>query len=68
MLGFARDKGGPALRAMGFHDGARMLKALAEYDIDFAEQPVHWTNLDGMARIRAAVPMPSVRPHPGGSR
>ena len=35
-----------------------MLNALAPYDIDFAEQPVHWTNLDGMARIRAAVPMP----------
>ena len=29
MLGFARDHGGPALRAMTFHDRARMLKALA---------------------------------------
>lgn len=29
MLGFARDQGGPALRAMTFHDRARMLKALA---------------------------------------
>ncbi|WPZ21712.1 phenylacetic acid degradation bifunctional protein PaaZ [Sulfitobacter faviae] len=29
MLGFAREHGGPALRAMTFHDRARMLKALA---------------------------------------
>ena len=29
MLEFARTKGGPALRAMSFHDRARMLKALA---------------------------------------
>ena len=29
MVDFARQKGGPALRAMSFHDRARMLKALA---------------------------------------
>jgi oxepin-CoA hydrolase/3-oxo-5,6-dehydrosuberyl-CoA semialdehyde dehydrogenase len=29
MIDFARLKGGPALRAMSFHDRARMLKALA---------------------------------------
>ncbi len=29
MLGYARDVGGPALRALTFHDRARMLKALA---------------------------------------
>ncbi|MDF3381911.1 MULTISPECIES: phenylacetic acid degradation bifunctional protein PaaZ [Sulfitobacter] len=29
MLGFAREHGGPALRAITFHDRARMLKALA---------------------------------------
>lgn len=29
MIDFARQKGGPALRAMTFHDRARMLKALA---------------------------------------
>jgi oxepin-CoA hydrolase/3-oxo-5,6-dehydrosuberyl-CoA semialdehyde dehydrogenase len=29
MIDFARLKGGPALRAMTFHDRARMLKALA---------------------------------------
>ena len=29
MLEYARTKGGPALRAMNFHDRARMLKALA---------------------------------------
>ncbi|NNE53389.1 MAG: phenylacetic acid degradation bifunctional protein PaaZ [Sulfitobacter sp.] len=31
MLGYARDRGGPALRQMTFHDRARMLKALALY-------------------------------------
>lgn len=31
MLAFARETGGPALRAMTFHDRARMLKALALY-------------------------------------
>ena len=31
MLEFARETGGPALRAMTFHDRARMLKALALY-------------------------------------
>ncbi len=31
MLDYARQKGGPALRAMTFHDRARMLKALALY-------------------------------------
>ena len=29
MLAFARTKGGPALRALSFHDRARMVKALA---------------------------------------
>jgi oxepin-CoA hydrolase / 3-oxo-5,6-dehydrosuberyl-CoA semialdehyde dehydrogenase len=31
MLDFARDEGGPAIRAMTFHDRARKLKALALY-------------------------------------
>jgi oxepin-CoA hydrolase/3-oxo-5,6-dehydrosuberyl-CoA semialdehyde dehydrogenase len=31
MLSYARDRGGPALRAMTFHDRARMLKAVALY-------------------------------------
>ncbi len=31
MLDFAKSKGGPALRAMGFHDRAAMLKQLALY-------------------------------------
>ena len=34
------------------------LQALVPFQIDFAEQPVHWTNLEGMARIREAVPIP----------
>jgi L-alanine-DL-glutamate epimerase-like enolase superfamily enzyme len=54
---------GPKLRvdanqAWQVGEAIRMLNALAEYEIDFAEQPVHWTDLDGMVRIRAAVPMP----------
>lgn len=39
-------------------EAIRELNALAEFDIEFAEQPVHWADLDGMARVRAAVPMP----------
>ncbi|XDA99973.1 phenylacetic acid degradation bifunctional protein PaaZ [Sulfitobacter sp. LCG007] len=59
MLDYARDKGGPALRAMTFHDRARMLKALAMvlnekkqalYDISFttgATQRDHLIDIDG---------------------
>ena len=54
---------GPKLRvdanqAWQVGEAVRMLNALAPYQIDFAEQPVHWTDLDGMARIRQSVPMP----------
>ena len=44
---------------MAWHVGEAIqeLNALAEYDIDFAEQPVAWDDLDGLARVRAAVPM-----------
>ena len=56
---YARDKGGPALRAMTFHDRARMLKALALlirehrqtlYDLSFdtgATQADHLIDIDG---------------------
>jgi len=37
MLDYARQKGGPALRAMTFHDRARMLKALALYLMECKE-------------------------------
>lgn len=59
MRGFARDVGGPALRAMTFHDRARMLKALALYlkerrqtlyDLSFdtgATQADHLIDIDG---------------------
>lgn len=59
MLDYARDIGGPALRAMTFHDRARMLKALAAhiskhkqalYDISFdtgAIQSDHMVDIDG---------------------
>ncbi|MCI2399262.1 phenylacetic acid degradation bifunctional protein PaaZ [Aliiroseovarius subalbicans] len=59
MLDHARNVGGPALRAMGFHDRAKMLKALAMhlgqhkqalYDLSFdtgATQSDHMIDIDG---------------------
>ena len=59
MLDYGRDVGGPALRAMTFHDRARMLKAVAMqirkhkqalYDISFdtgATQSDHLIDIDG---------------------
>ncbi len=59
MLDYARTVGGPALRAMSFHDRARMLKALALhlgkhkqalYDLSFrtgATQADHMIDVDG---------------------
>ncbi|MEP5729970.1 MAG: phenylacetic acid degradation bifunctional protein PaaZ [Sulfitobacter sp.] len=59
MLDYARNIGGPALRALTFHDRARMLKALAVhlgqnkqalYDISFstgATQSDHLIDIDG---------------------
>ncbi len=59
MLEYAKSKGGPALRAMTFHDRARLLKALAVYlgerkqelyDISFATgatQSDHMIDIDG---------------------
>ncbi len=59
MLDFGRTKGGPGLRAMTFHDRARMLKALAMhlnankqalYDVSFATgatQSDHAFDIDG---------------------
>jgi len=59
MLDYARNVGGPALRAMTFHDRARMLKALAMelgkhkqalYDLSFstgATQSDHLIDIDG---------------------
>lgn len=59
MLEYARSMGGPALRAMNFHDRARMLKALAAhlgnykkalYDLSFATgatQSDHLIDIDG---------------------
>lgn len=59
MLDHARNLGGPALRAMGFHDRAKMLKALAQhlsahkqqlYDVSFdtgATQGDHAYDIDG---------------------
>lgn len=59
MLDYAKTVGGPALRALGFHDRARMLKALAAhlgqhkqalYDLSFntgATQNDHLIDIDG---------------------
>ena len=59
MLDYARDVGGPALRALTFHDRARLLKALAGhlnkhkqalYDLSFASgatQSDHLIDIDG---------------------
>ena len=59
MLDFARERGGKALRAMTFHDRAKMLKALALhlnankqslYDISFSTggtQTDHMIDVDG---------------------
>jgi L-alanine-DL-glutamate epimerase-like enolase superfamily enzyme len=47
-----------ANQAWSVGEAIRELNALAPFDIEFAEQPVHWADLDGMARVRVAVPMP----------
>ncbi|MGX9356839.1 phenylacetic acid degradation bifunctional protein PaaZ [Roseobacteraceae bacterium S113] len=59
MLDYARSRGGPALRALTFHDRARLLKALAQhlgahkqalYDLSFATgatQKDHLIDIDG---------------------
>ncbi|WP_102224003.1 phenylacetic acid degradation bifunctional protein PaaZ [Acidimangrovimonas sediminis] len=50
MLDHARDTGGPALRAMGFHDRARMLKALAQH-LDARKEELYALNpLTGATR------------------
>ena len=59
MAKFAREKGGPALRAMTFHDRARMLRALADalmakkdalYELSYqtgATKADSWIDVDG---------------------
>lgn len=59
MTRFAREKGGPALRALTFHERARMLKALAEaltakkdalYELSYntgATKADSWIDIDG---------------------
>ena len=59
MARFAREKGGPALRALTFHERARMLKALAEaltarkeelYELSYntgATKADSWIDIDG---------------------
>jgi oxepin-CoA hydrolase/3-oxo-5,6-dehydrosuberyl-CoA semialdehyde dehydrogenase len=60
-LDHARQMGGPALRAMGFHDRARMLKALAGYLTDhkarlFAINPLTGATLrDGRVDIDGGI-------------
>ncbi len=51
MLDHARGNGGPALRALGFHDRARMLKALGQY-LDGRKEELYALNpLTGATRI-----------------
>ena len=50
MLDHARNTGGPALRAMGFHDRARLLKALAAYLDANKEQLYALNTLTGATR------------------
>ncbi|MBP0482403.1 phenylacetic acid degradation bifunctional protein PaaZ [Sagittula salina] len=55
MLSHAIDRGGPALRAMTFHDRARMLKALAGY-IDSRKEELYALNpLTGATRRDGSV-------------
>ncbi|MDX1779969.1 MAG: phenylacetic acid degradation bifunctional protein PaaZ [Thalassovita sp.] len=55
MLDWARDKGGPALRAMTFHERAKMLKALAAY-LDARKEELYALNpLTGATRRDGAI-------------
>ncbi len=55
MLAWARDVGGPALRAMGFHDRARMIKSLAQYLDDRKEALYALNPLTGATRRDGAI-------------
>ncbi|GGE45107.1 hydrophobic dipeptide epimerase [Pullulanibacillus camelliae] len=39
-------------------EAIRVINAMADYDIDYVEQPVPYWNIDGLARLRAAVSIP----------
>ncbi|MBR9652421.1 phenylacetic acid degradation bifunctional protein PaaZ [Thalassovita aquimarina] len=55
MLDYARDTGGPALRAMTFHERAKMLKALAAY-LDGRKEELYALNpLTGATRRDGAI-------------
>ena len=55
MLDWARNVGGPALRAMGFHDRARLIKDLAQY-LDGRKEELYALNpLTGATRRDGAV-------------
>ena len=47
MLEFARSTGGPALRALGFHDRARLLKAMALHLREHREELYHLSYMTG---------------------
>ncbi|MDP3524881.1 MAG: aldehyde dehydrogenase family protein, partial [Hoeflea sp.] len=55
MLDFARTKGGPALRAMTFHDRARMLKALALELAKFKDELYELSHTTGATRSDAMI-------------
>ena len=75
MLDWARNTGGPALRAMTFHELAKMLKALASYIAARKEELYALNPLTGATRRDGAVGSTSqiflassrkVRPRKGG--
>ncbi len=55
MLDWARDVGGPALRAMTFHERAKMIKALATYLNDRKEELYAINPLTGATRKDGAI-------------
>lgn len=55
MLDWARDTGGPALRAMTFHDRARLIKALAQYIAGRKEELYALNPLTGATRRDGAI-------------
>lgn len=55
MLDWARNSGGPALRAMTFHDRARMIKALAQYLNERKEELYALNPLTGATRRDGAI-------------
>ncbi|HEX4151964.1 MAG TPA: phenylacetic acid degradation bifunctional protein PaaZ [Steroidobacteraceae bacterium] len=50
VLGYAHSRGGPALRALTFHERASLLKALAKRLLDFKQELYEWSYRTGATR------------------